>query len=460
MSKVLLSASRRSLSMDHVHIEKLKVQAIVGPDAWNQLQSQNLNVTLSMATDFKKSSETDDLKYSLNYAVISRDVTSKIQKDLTKNFKDIHSLSQMILRYTKGRYPGIASLEVKVESNEADIRCGHLASVINDTEPEKNCLVISDFKILTLIGVFTFERLQKQYIDLMIKLPVGDNCPPYREIIRMVTNYVERSNFKTVEALVETVSQLILTENEIFRKSPNLPISVKVIKLNAITQTEGVGVSVIRSFEDFKHIQNISDTELKTFKRASFDLPVVSHEIIKDAWNTAVLAFGSNVGNRFENILSAITHLEGHEKVDVVSTSSIFESEPMYFKDQQPFLNGCLKIKTQLSPTELLDLCKKIEYEELHRVKHFDNGPRSIDLDIIMFYDSNGKPYTLNLDELIIPHPRMLERSFVLEPLCELISPEVIHPITAEPIHNHLWQLYSNDNPEDLLWKLVPVGKS
>lgn len=80
---------------------------------------------------------------------------------------------------------------------------------------------------------------------------------------------------------------------------------------------------------------------------------------------------------------------------------------------------------------DLLSILKDIEYNTLNRVKKFDNGPRTIDLDILLYDNS-----IVNLPELNIPHIRMIERSFVLVPLCELLPVEFIHPLTAEPIHD------------------------
>lgn len=137
----------------------------------------------------------------------------------------------------------------------------------------------------------------------------------------------------------------------------------------------------------------------------------------------SVLAFGSNIGDRFKHIQMALQLLSREKTVKLRNISSIFESEPMYFKDQTPFMNGCVEVETLLTPSELLKLCKKIEYEELQRVKQFDNGPRTIDLDIVMFLNSAGEDIIVNEPDLNIPHPRMLERTFVLEPLCELIIP-------------------------------------
>lgn len=457
----VIPVAKRWKFHDHVHIEKLKVKAVVGPDSWDQLKPQNLNISLHMSTDFSKSSRLDDLKYSLNYAVISKDIGDYIKKNSKRNFKDLVSIGKTIIDYTKKTYPGIIDLKVEVQSKEGNIRSNDIKGIVHSSDEEKNEVLIADFKMLTLIGVFTFERMKRQFVDFTIRLPVedGSDVPPYNTIISQITDYVEKSNFKTVEALVETVSQVILTQNDYFLKRPKLPISVKVIKLNAISETDGVGVSCSHCYDDFRCSGPVvMEQAEKNETLTNFDLPVNTFSLDKDSWKSAVLAFGSNVGDRFKNIVDAMNLLNAHEQVKIISTSSLFESNPMYFKDQTSFLNGCVKIKTRLLPDELLKICKKIEYDELRRIKHFDNGPRTIDLDIVIYYDSTGQDVTVNTEVLTIPHPRLIERSFVLEPLCELVSPTQIHPITAETFHDHLNQLYQNENSEDLLWKVVPTG--
>lgn len=458
MSSAVLSPARRLLSTDHVHIEKLKLQAMIGPDSWNQMKPQNLSVTLHMGTDFRHSAEKDDLNYSLNYAVISRDIMNYAQRNVTYNFKDISSFGRKLHQFTKSAYPGISELALEVESKEADIRSENLKAIVGYPKSGADKLIISNIRVLTLIGVFTFERLQKQYVDLTLEITTDGDVPFYRDIISRVTEYVEQSNFKTVEALAETVAQLVVEKDKFFVERPQLTMSVKVIKLNAITETSGVGVECIRCHEDFK---NAAPIQLVPHITHQIDLPVHEQNLLNDdSWKEAILAFGSNIGDRFGNILNAFELLKGTDAVEITSTSSLFESEPMYFKNQQPFLNGCIKINTKLSPDELLQLCKKIEYEDMARVKLFENGPRTIDLDILMYFDSDGKDILMNSETLTLPHPRILERGFVLSPLCELIGPNTVHPITAEPIFNHLKQLYERGNPEDILWKLVPVGES
>ncbi|OJJ46614.1 hypothetical protein ASPZODRAFT_132700 [Penicilliopsis zonata CBS 506.65] len=131
----------------------------------------------------------------------------------------------------------------------------------------------------------------------------------------------------------------------------------------------------------------------------------------------AFIALGSNVGERIEMIEQACLEME-RASIKVKRTSSLFETAPMYVLDQDPFMNGVCEVETSLSPMELLNTLQSIE-KELGRKKLIDKGPRSIDLDILL-YDQE----VFEHERLSIPHKLMLERDFVLRPLCQLIPHE------------------------------------
>ena len=128
------------------------------------------------------------------------------------------------------------------------------------------------------------------------------------------------------------------------------------------------------------------------------------------------LSLGSNIGDRKLNIELALGELRAVS--DVLAISSIYKTEPIGFSNQEEFYNCILEVKTKLSPKKLLYKIKKIE-RKMGRKKNFRNGPRLIDIDIIFYKDS-----TINEDGLIIPHPRWLERLFVIIPMLE-ISPDL-----------------------------------
>ena len=136
---------------------------------------------------------------------------------------------------------------------------------------------------------------------------------------------------------------------------------------------------------------------------------------------TAYIAFGSNLGDRNKNIERAIAHLKELDGVVVKKMSSIYETGPIGGPSQEKFLNGVIEIETALLPDELLDRLKGIE-SRLGRVKTEENGPRPIDLDIILYQD-----IVIDGGRIKIPHPRMHERDFVLKGLNE-IAPAFMHP--------------------------------
>ena len=144
--------------------------------------------------------------------------------------------------------------------------------------------------------------------------------------------------------------------------------------------------------------------------------------------HTIFLALGSNLGDRQANLQAAIQALP--PAIQVLRLSSIYETKPWGYQEQPDFLNQVLQGETQLAPVELMRALKELE-QLLGRQATFHYGPRLIDLDIL-FYDD------LILAEagLIIPHPRLAERAFVLVPLAEL-APDKIHPALKQTI-SHL----------------------
>ena len=129
------------------------------------------------------------------------------------------------------------------------------------------------------------------------------------------------------------------------------------------------------------------------------------------------IGLGSNLGNRRRNISEAIKRIDSLKGTEVVKVSKIIETDPIGgLPRQSKFLNGVLKIKTELTPAILLKNLQEIE-QQLGRLKrHIRNGPRTIDLDIL-FYGNN----IIRQKELKVPHPKILERDFVLKPLLEVI---------------------------------------
>jgi 2-amino-4-hydroxy-6-hydroxymethyldihydropteridine diphosphokinase len=141
--------------------------------------------------------------------------------------------------------------------------------------------------------------------------------------------------------------------------------------------------------------------------------------------NVVHLSLGSNVGNCEAQLQEAQVRLGAEGRI--VATSSFYETEPVEFTDQPWFLNCAAALETDRTPQELIKAILRIE-AEMGRKRLQDKGPRTIDIDILLFGDT-----ILDSPELTIPHPAMHQRRFVLEPLAE-IAPEELHPILKKTI--------------------------
>lgn len=161
--------------------------------------------------------------------------------------------------------------------------------------------------------------------------------------------------------------------------------------------------------------------------------------------NVVYLSIGTNIGQRLQNLQEAVKLLCEHPAIEVVRVSSIYETDPVGFVDQDAFLNIAVKGKTTLSAAELLVACQSVE-SELGRVRLIRWGPRNIDLDILLFNHEN-----IETESLIVPHERMYERAFVLVPLIEISEPETSQLRLA---HEHHAQM-DMEKEGIRLWKKV-----
>ena len=145
----------------------------------------------------------------------------------------------------------------------------------------------------------------------------------------------------------------------------------------------------------------------------------------------AYIGIGSNLGDKLhycENAISEILKIDRHQ---LLAKSSLFKTEPMGYTSQDWFVNGVIKIETDLEPPELLRTLKTIE-AQLGRTETFRWGPRTIDLDILFFDDIQ-----IETGKLKIPHPLIQDRKFVLIPLAE-IDRHFIHPVLRKTIQELL----------------------
>jgi len=149
--------------------------------------------------------------------------------------------------------------------------------------------------------------------------------------------------------------------------------------------------------------------------------------MVERRWHRAYIGLGSNMGDKEENLKHAMRRLEEKGHTKILKCSSFMETEPWGYADQDKFLNAVIEADTFLEPEELMDMLMVIE-TKLGRKREIKWGPRTMDLDVLLYDDLIS-----NEEKIILPHPLMQDREFVLKPLKE-IAPYLIHPVLHKSI--------------------------
>lgn len=220
-------------------------------------------------------------------------------------------------------------------------------------------------------------------------------------------------------------------------KSDNLEVSVDYgavshfitdyMKENTFLLIEAAAENLVR--ELLLHFPLVKGIDLELKKPwAPIGLPVEYASVkISRFWHRAYLGMGSNLGDKKGYLDQAVEKIKEDPECVVEKVSQYLVTEPYGGVEQDDFLNACMVVRTLLSPEELLDKLHEIE-QEAHRERIIHWGPRTLDLDILM-YDN----LVMESDDLIIPHIEMDKREFVLKPLCE-IAPNLRHPILKKTV--------------------------
>ena len=140
-----------------------------------------------------------------------------------------------------------------------------------------------------------------------------------------------------------------------------------------------------------------------------------------------ILGIGTNIGNRMENIEKCIDAINLIPYTDVLIRSGIYETEPVGYARQQNFYNCNVLVESEFEPNEMLGICLGIE-SGFGRIRAIKNGPRILDIDLLMAED-----YKTNTKNLTCPHPRMLERRFVLQPMLDLFEDGIVFGKDIKP---------------------------
>ncbi|MCL2642262.1 MAG: 2-amino-4-hydroxy-6-hydroxymethyldihydropteridine diphosphokinase [Candidatus Bathyarchaeota archaeon] len=229
----------------------------------------------------------------------------------------------------------------------------------------------------------------------------------YAGIYDIITSVVETQSFLLVERLSYVIMEKVFLYDSRIQR-----IKIRTVKNNAplAGQVDCIGVEVEKS-RDYILMQ------AKNVKARSEGVVVntgVAPKAGVDVEYKAVLALGSNVGDRNQNIQKALEMLSDSTGITVLNKSKLYETEPVGYIDQEKFYNAAILIETTLNPFELYSQIKSIE-NNLGRKKTFRWGPRLIDIDIIAYSGC-----VINTKGLTLPHKEYLQRAFVLKPLSDM----------------------------------------
>ena len=205
----------------------------------------------------------------------------------------------------------------------------------------------------------------------------------YGEVSQFITEFMEQNTFKLLETVAERLAEELLLRTE--------------------------------------HLEKVSLEIKKPWAPVGLPLETVSVEIER-GWHTAYIALGANLRDKEANLRLGVEALRATKGCQVLAVSDFLVTEPYGGVEQDYFLNGAMKIRTLLTPHELLERLHEIE-REAKRERVVRWGPRTLDLDILLYDD-----LILDEEELHIPHIEMYKRDFVLKPLCQ-IAPYVRHPV-------------------------------
>ncbi|KAI1314336.1 trifunctional dihydropteroate synthetase [Mortierella claussenii] len=451
---------------DKICIRDLTVRNIIGVDAWERSKRQPIIINLVVYTSVSQAGDTDHLPYSIHYGVLCKTVEAHSEQT---EFRSVEALADSIARVViaKCHAPKItvrvdkprallhaASAGVEITRSRSDYTEEQLVGTVPTPLlfNHQDIIFVKDLRLSCIIGVNPWEREEEQVVVLNLQIYPGfDDTPDrkadyvsrthnYRTIVRTITKYIEASAYKTVEAFVTSVARIAIEKCHVSK------ITVKMEKPSAIVFAGSAGVEITRDRAFFKAAADAAGGHSKTHTRgvssvstipglsSSTDSKIEIRGPVPAHLNHVVyLALGSNMGDSAANLTNALRRLEQGGNVRVVDTSFMYETPPMYVTDQPAFLNAACKIKTDLDPLALLKKIKEIEAEMGRDFGTIRNGPRPIDMDILL-YDS----IEYHDEVLTIPHIAMQEREFVLRPLCD-IAKDVEHP----KLYRHISQLLS-----------------
>lgn len=272
-----------------------------------------------------------------------------------------------------------------------------------------DCIEIRELEVYCHHGVFKEENVlgQKFLISIILYTDtkmagVSDDLEQsvdYAKVSYFVKERMEEKNFKLIEAAAEYVAEKVLLSFPLIQR---IKVEIKKPWAPILLPLETVSVTIVRG------------------------------------WTKVYLSVGSNMGNREEHLQKALERLQQERTIRGIRVSDWIETEPYGYLKQDSFLNAAVELETIESPDSLLKILQRIETEGgRERTIHW--GPRTIDLDIVLFGD-----VIMQTETLTIPHREMHLREFVLRPLAQL-APWVSHPVYHKTV-SELWEQMRQNN--------------
>ncbi|KAJ3234646.1 trifunctional dihydropteroate synthetase [Chytriomyces hyalinus] len=471
---------------DRIILQNLRVDCLVGVDAWERPKHQPLIISVIVASDVKGSVSSVGDGLSSQHTVSYGDIQTRIREfAAVHSYRTLEALAMAIAHHCFTQC-GVRSLNneggvsVYIEKPKALLHAQSVGIEITRTRQEleeldalltakdngpsqslaskipksplplepydlqigADKIIIRQLACSTIIGINPWERVQKQrlFIDITVHLHLVssfilvDKIPNvfnFRTMVKAIAEYVESTSFKTLEMLIENIAGILGREFH----APK--VWVRISKPSAVIYADTAAVEITRTRDSAGPIR----------KKVRLDGDGVSDGDL----HTVYIGIGSNLGNRAKNISFGIQELCKDSSVNrLLDTSFLYETKPMYVTEQPNFLNAAFKIETKLTPSALLTHIKDIEAAAGRNFGEIRNGPRPLDMDIL-FYDS----LELKTPTLEIPHKLIHEREFVLRPLCD-IAPTFPHP-TRFRTCSHLLGILLNTEGYDTSMPMLQV---
>ncbi|GAA96173.1 hypothetical protein E5Q_02837 [Mixia osmundae IAM 14324] len=405
---------------DEISVSNVHNFAHVTGSAWKPEArvEQPVVVSLSLLTCIQPAGSSDDLVKSVSYA----DLVQRIEATISE--QSFNSLLGLLLHLLDKLFDNeLATFADQLRVEICLPKALHQAegvSVSVETCREQHrskrsipwTLQLKGLAVSAILGVFDFERQTEQplVLDLAAQFELGASRSSINDMVTWpsklasyATAHLRSYRPKLLETYCETLPAALHRIPDWNLRS----VHTSIYKPSALVNGRPC-VSSLRFAPRHRPSARLAD-ECPSAQRRSNANGHLSHEV--------TLGIGSNIGDRMANIEQALALLTANGDTRITGSSLVYESQPMYMLDQAYFHNAVIKIATTLSPQGLLARIKEIE-AKLGRRKTIDNGPREIDLDIL-FYDD------VSIDELeprplIVPHPRIHEREFVLRPLADI----------------------------------------